>query len=224
MLAYHDYQTKPVDFELSSKKAELAAWQTARLKNTHQDLYSNPAYRGGIDFLLQELYGAHDFSARDRDLERIFPKLVKWLPESLLMTASNLVELNLLTQQLDESLAVALHEHFPDEEISERAYTQCYPKAALITLRQRQLELVDRVGDLLDRHAGNPILRFSLNVSERPAKKAGLHALHSFLTRGLEAFGAMDDVQTLMRTLIQREQTILSRIYSNHATPFSLGI
>ncbi len=222
MLDYHDYQQNPLNQELSGIKAELADWQTARLKTTHHDLYNNLNFKDGIDFLLMELYGAEDFSARDRDLERIFPKLVKLLPASLLGTVSNLVELNLLTQRLDDAMTRAIYTHNRGREINEHAYITAYKASSSREERLRQLSLVASAGDLLDRHARNPILRFTLSVSERPAKKSGLEALHGFLMRGLDAFYAMSDVDFLMQTLIDRESRILSRIYENNSQPFKL--
>lgn len=222
MLDYHDYQQTPRHPELPELKAQLADWQSTRLKSTHSDLYNNLNFKDGIDFLLQELYGAEDFSARDRDLERIFPKLIKLLPVSLLGTVSNLVELNLLTQRLDDALAETLYLHNQSEEIDEYVYVRAYKLASPREDRLRQLVLVERAGELLDRHARNPVLRFTLAVSERPARRAGLRALHSFLMRGLDAFYAMSDVDLLMQTLIDRESRILSRIYEDHTQPFKL--
>lgn len=222
MLDYHDYQQSPLQTELSELKTALADWQSTRLKKTHSDLYNNLNFKDGIDFLLQELYGAEDFSARDRDLERIFPKLIKLLPTSLLGTVSNLVELNLLTQRLDDALTETIYIHNKGQSIDELIYVAAYKSASSRVDRLRQLELVERAGELLDRHARNPILRFTLSVSERPARKSGLHALHGFLMRGLDAFYAMSDVDLLMQTLIDRERQILSRIYDDEAQPFKL--
>jgi len=223
MLEYNDHQSQTRPVEIDTMKAALATWQTDRLKMTHSDLYHDENFQNGIDFLLQELYGAKDFSARDRDLERIFPKLIKLLPNKLIHTVSNLVELNLLTQQLDEKLAIAMLElNANPMQIIEQTYVLSYAKGSDFSERQRQLELVSQAGQLLDKHARNPLLRFSLNVSERPANKAGLAALHSFLVRGFDAFYAMTNVNNLMQTLIQRESQILSRIYEQHPTPFQL--
>jgi hypothetical protein len=222
MLDYHDYQQSPLKPELSELKTELAEWQSTRLKNTHSDLYNNLNFKDGIDFLLQELYGSEDFSARDRDLERIFPKLIKLLPASLLGTVSNLVELNLLTQRLDDALTKTIYIHNKGKHIDELVYVTAYRSASPREDRLRQLALVERAGELLDRHARNPVLRFTLSVSERPARKSGLNALHGFLMRGLDAFYVMSDVDLLMQTLINRESRILSRIYDDQAQPFKL--
>ena len=215
MLLYNDHQAQSRAAEITSMTTALATWQTNRLRTTHSDLYRNEHFQNGIDFLLQELYGANDFSARDRDLERIFPKLVKLLPNKLIDTVSNLVELNLLTQQLDEKLAITMLElNANPTEIVEQTYIAAYANGSEFSERKRQLELVSQAGQLLDKHARNPLLRFSLNVSERPANKAGLAALHSFLVRGFDAFYSMKNVNTLMqrdsrRDFVWRRESIL---------------
>lgn len=222
LLEYHDFQLKAASPTLTHIIDELADWQTKRLKHTHHDLYTNNNFRDGIDFLLAELYGSEDFSARDRDLERVFPKLVKLLPDALLDTVANLIELNLLTQRLDFGIAEYLSRNGLSKPITEDNYLTAYRATATIEQRKRQLSLVQNAGNLLDKHARNPLLRLSLNMTRRPANRAGLGALHSFLQRGLDAFFAMDDVDILMQTLIDRESQILFRIYNNQEPAFKL--
>jgi len=222
LLDYHDFQCHNASVDLSQILTNLAQWQTERLIQTHQDLYTNHNFRDGIDFLLAELYGSEDFSARDRDLERVFPKLVKLLPESLLDTLANLIELNLLTQTLDLAVATYLLHKYPDSLITEARYLEAYRASAPVQQRERQLVLIKQAGALLDKHARNPLLRISLNMTKRPAKRAGLSALHNFLQRGLDAFFTMEDVDVLMQTLIDRESQILSRIYNKQEPAFQL--
>lgn len=222
MLRYHDHSNKDRTEQETQALAKLAEWQTQRLKVTHADLYDDKNYQTGIDFLLTELYSAKDFSARDRDLERIFPKLVKLLPRKLLNTVANLVELNLLTQKLDEALCTQLISKILTSELNEALYCEAYRQSDHFSLRQEQLKLVAEAGRLLSRHAKSSVLRFSLNVTRKPAENAGLEALHSFLLRGFDAFYSMQNVEILIDTLIQRESQILSRVYEGHPKPFIL--
>jgi hypothetical protein len=221
MLAYHDFQQQAFPPEKQALAAQLSDWQSDRLKSSHQDLYKQPEYRMGIDFLLTELYSAKDFSARDRDLERIFPKLVKLLPKKILQTVAHLVELNLLTQQLDYELAECHFIALKCNNISEESYCEAYRQCNNLASRERQLELVAEAGQMLSKHSSNSMLRFSLNITEGPAEMAGLEALHSFILRGFKAFNSMQNVDDLMHTLIRRESQILSQIYSGHSAPFS---
>ena len=81
------------------RSKQVAQWQSERLKGTHADLYSQARYHAGLDFLLQDLYSPGDFYQRDDDIDRIFPKLIKLMPDSILDLVSSLVELDHLTQK-----------------------------------------------------------------------------------------------------------------------------
>lgn len=224
MLDYHDFQIALQRSPLSSEEDQatqlLAQWQTARLKNSHRDLYENPDYKQGLDFLLTELYSGQDFSARDRDLERIFPKLIKLLPDKIITIVANLIELNFLTQKLDQALAQHLRKQSKTFAIDEDHYLHAYRATSTPTERNRQLELVNEAGILLDKHASNSLLLFSLSASEKPAAKVGLSALHGFLKRGFDAFNTMENVEALISTLIKRERQILSNIFEGKDEPF----
>lgn len=219
MLAYHDHQQQVISPTQASLVQQLSDWQSARLKRSHQDLYQNSQYRTGIDFLLTELYSAQDVSARDRDLERIFPKLVKLLPNKILLTVAHLVELNLLTQKLDQELSECHFSTLKFETISDDSYCEAFRHCNNLAERQHQLELVQQAGDMLNKHSRNSVLRFSLSLSEGPAEMAGLSALHGFIQRGFNAFHSMQDVDTLMQTLLQRESQILSQICQGSRAP-----
>lgn len=61
-------------------------WQSARLARTCADLAAQPRYAPAVDFFLNDLYAAKDFSQRDAEMIRIYPTLRKLLPESTVET------------------------------------------------------------------------------------------------------------------------------------------
>ncbi|MDX1450929.1 MAG: hypothetical protein R3183_00125 [Oleiphilaceae bacterium] len=193
-------------------QAKLALWQSKRLIHTHQDFYHDYRYHTGLQFLFNDLYSHQDFSERDRDLERIFPKLVKLLPSKVLDTVSIMVELNLLTQQLDQALCEQLAKR-TDGHITPEAYCSAYQACDNQADRQRQLSLVHEAGLKLERYAHSQTIMFALRISEGPAEMAGLSALYNFLKRGFSAFHSMQDVAILMETIVQREHALLQQIF-----------
>lgn len=223
MLSFHDFRTHQHEHIKLDHLNALTTWQSDRLTNTHHDLYQHPDYHRGVRFLFDELYSPQDFSDRDQDLERIFPKLIKFLPASILDTVATLVELNLLTQSLDIELAMALPELAENQAINAEIYCEAYRACDNQELRAQQLKLIEEVGLNLDRYARSKTILYSLKLSKGPAEMAGLSALHNFIHRGFKAFHEMKNVKTLMSTLISREQEILARIYMKHASPFNLG-
>src|SRR4051812_41428476 len=60
-------------------RTRLKQYQSARLAVTHGDLLAEPDTHGAALFFLEELYGAHDLSQRDTDLERIIPTMRRML-------------------------------------------------------------------------------------------------------------------------------------------------
>jgi hypothetical protein len=220
LLAYHDLQQSLTNSPLLPQRLALSAWQSRRLQMTHSDLHSDARFRNGLNFLFSDLYSPQDFSSRDSSLERIFPKMVKWLPESVLDTVAQLVELNHLTQWLDQQLTERLFAHSAAQEIRIDLYCDAYRRCDNRTDRERQVRQVCEAGLLLDRYARSTFLRYSLKISESAAEMAGLAALHQFLLKGFSAFHEMQDVERLMRTLEQRELAIMNRIHAEHPQPF----
>lgn len=221
LLHYHDFRKHHRSAPAQALQG-LAAWQSARLLQTHNDLYQLPGYRDGITFLFNELYSAQNFDQRDNDLERIFPKLLKLMPNKVLGTVAAIVELNLCTQELDivitEQLLAQGHIDTLNEEYYAEAYRRCDNKAQ----RLKQLELVAEVGDKLNRYARSRSIMLALKASRRPAELAGLAALHGFIHRGFTAFHSMQDIPHLMQTIVHRERAILAQIFAGDSAPFQI--
>jgi len=220
MLAYHDFQLEKQHYISPKELTQLTLWQSERLKRTHHDLYHAPNYTQGLTFLFDELYSAQDFSDRDRDLERIFPKMIKLLPKTVIGTVSLLVELNLLTQKLDHELAHAIFHKLNYTDINEQSYCEAYRYCNNQDQRQYQIKLSSELGEKMDKYARSNLINFSLKITETPAEMAGLSKLHAFIMRGFTAFHTMKDVQTLMDTLTQRESVVLENIYTGQERPF----
>lgn len=220
LIAYHDFKHQTEHPVNPQQILALADWQCQRLKQSHIDLYQAAEYQRGLNFLFSDLYAPQDFSERDRDLERIAPKLVKLLPDKIIHTLAQLIELNLQTQTLDMLLAHQLFNRQNCESINESLYCEAYRACNNKEQRREQLRRVHEVGKLLNKYARSRMLNFSLSITEKPAQMAGLEALHQFIQRGFDAFHDMRDIPFLMDTLLQRESAILDNIYNEHPSPF----
>jgi hypothetical protein len=223
LLDYHNFRYRD-DKSLEAPMAALSNWQAARLKKTHHDLYTTPRYHQGLEFLLKDLYAPKEFTRRDDDLERVFPTMIKLLPDNLLYTVSLLVELNLLTQQLDEQLTHALFNELRVEEISEESYCEAYRLCNNKTQRAHQTQLIANIGNDLDVYVRSRLVRFTLKMTRSPAEMAGLGNLHSFLRRGFEAFYEMKGVDELLEIIIERETKIMNAIFDNNKAPLHIII
>ena len=223
LLEYHDFRQHKAGHPLRDEAHQVADWQAERLKNTHLDLYRHPGYHTGLEFLLTDLYAPAGMTRRDDNIDRVFPKMVKWLPDHLLATFAGLVELNLITQSLDLELAEILAQQgFSATGLDDERYCEAYRTGNQLTIRKRQLALVAETGQELDRYVRNRSLGWLLSMTRGPAEMADLGDLHSFLHRGYCAFRKMNRVDLLIDRLLSREQRVMDNILAGHPTPFSL--
>lgn len=222
MLEYHDFRSQRDAAPLRRQIDELGLWQSQRLKATHRDLYQTPHYREGLDFLLEDLYNPRAYERRDEDFERVFPTMVRLLPDSVLAIAADLVELNLLTQKLDRQLAHVLHHDLPAEALNRESYAEAFRKSADVDQRYRQIALVAVIGANLQRYVDRRSLRVALRMTEGAAEMAGVGELHRFLTRGFRVFREMQGVDRLLEQIVRRETWVLEQIMAGHALPAEL--
>jgi hypothetical protein len=209
--------------EHPERRAELRAWQAARLERTHADLLASPRYRAATRFFLDELYGSKDFSQRDAELARVIPALVKFLPNSALVTIADAVELDALSERLDLSMVRALQAdaQLGDQPIDAPAYVRAYCQAGAPADRQRQIELVDHVGRTLDGLVRHPMIGALLKTMARPAQLAGLGAMQDFLSRGFVVFRDMRGADAFLQVLVERETQLMRSFYAGEPEPFS---
>lgn len=221
LLSYHDFRQHRDSHPLKEGLIALADWQTERLKRTHADLYRNPDYHQGLVFLLTDLYAPAGMTRRDDNIDRIFPRMVRWLPEHLLQTFDHLVTLNLHTQRLDLTLLEELsRRNVEPAGMSETQYCDAFRACSGRAERLEQINRVSVAGHELDRYVRNRTLGWLLSMSRTPAEMADLEDLHDFLYRGYQAFQGMAQVQTLINRLVAREQQVLERIFAGHPDPF----
>ena len=198
--------------------AELKQWQSQRLAASYTDISSIPRYRAATAFFLEDLYGPKDFSGRDQAMIRIVPTMSKLLPASAVETAALAIELEALSESLDQRVAQAL----PPGPIDDARYGEAYRKAGTRAQRERQVALIGEVGRRLDSLVKKPLVLRTLKLMRTPARMAGLEDLQDFLERGFESFRLMDGADEFLALIGQRETAILNRLFSGAPEPFSV--
>jgi hypothetical protein len=195
-------------------------WQSERLARTYADLASQERYALAVDFFLNDLYGPKDFAQRDAEMIRIYPTMVKLLPLSTVETVELALELDALSEQLDQQLTTQLFAKH--SEFSEANYIEAFRDCGTKAQRMRQVELVEQVGERLDLVVDKPLIHSTLRLLRRPARLTGLGELQDFLERGFAAFRHMHGAHDFLATIAARESEIVRRIFSRHPSPFSL--
>ncbi|MBL8378440.1 MAG: hypothetical protein JNM79_11265 [Burkholderiales bacterium] len=158
-------------------------------------------------------------SQRDADTQRILPKLTRVLPTRALATIADAVELDALSERLDEVLA-----HRPElsgDVITADSYALAYRAAANRAEREAQIALMRRIGDALDGLTRMPLLEGSLKLMRQPARAAGLSVLQNFLERGFVAFKAMHGAKGFLDAVQERETLLMRRLFDGTDDPFA---
>jgi hypothetical protein len=196
----------------------LSRWQIRRLRNTYADLEAMPRYAAAIHFFETDLYGGASFSQRDADLARVLPLMRRMLPDHVLQTVVDAIDVNLLAQELDGAMVAALGARAFDFTVPE--YCATYRAVGRLEARERQILLVRRVGSALDRIVRKPMIKRALAMMRRPARMAGLGALQDFLERGFAAFSRMEGAEELLSAIEDRETSIHRAIVGGDDRPF----
>ena len=197
----------------------IKKWQAKRLAETYADLAAIARYQPATHFFLTDLYGPHDFSARDASLDRVVPTMVKLLPGMALGTITKAIEMDALAEELDQMMALAWRD-VGARKMDDAAYGVLYRSVGCKPMRIRQIALMKEVGSSLNTLVKLPAIQTTLAAMKIPAQLAGVGALHGFLDRGFKAFKHMGDASDFVATVERRETEISERIYANEENPF----
>lgn len=197
------------DPDLADRVHRVKQYQHRRFERDYVDLLASPRYGVAARFFLNDLYGPTDFSARDAQFSRIVPTLARVLPNEVVHTVQQVIELHWLSEELDQQMAQAVGPGPVDDPAYQRAWRQ----VARRTERIRQVSLMLAVGRALDAHTRNPLLGVTLRLMRGPARLAGLGQLHLFLEAGFSAFAAMKGAQVFLDTVAQNELALIEKLF-----------
>jgi hypothetical protein len=203
---------------LAGALARLANWQARRLAQTYADLSAQPRYADAIEFFKSDLYGDADVARRDADAARVVPMMVVMLPERVIATIAQAMELNVLSHELDRLVLKALPR--ADGSFGVADYCRAYRRAGNMPQRQRQIFLIVEIGGALDVFVRKPLIRTALAMMRQPARLAGFGVLHDFLERGFNAFHRMGGADDFLDTIRRRETAIHDAIAGGSNEPF----
>src|SRR3546814_10378999 len=147
-----------------------------RISDWSSDVCSSdlPSRRPAAEFFLDDVYGDRDFTRRDADIARVLPMMQRLLPEKLLGTVADAIELGALTQALDLRMAQALQALAPRRRKLDAAlYAEAYREVGLPRLRSHQIALIRSVGRGFGKALKLPGVAALLAFSRGPAKLAG---------------------------------------------------
>lgn len=193
----------------------LEGWQAERLAMTYQDLERDPRYRPALQFFLNDIYGARDFSRRDDDVRRVYPLMSRVLSEEAIGSISLAMDLHALSQELDDAVLDVLTGDLglrPGGPLLPEQYAEAYRRVGRVEDRRRQIEVVVELGRMLDRVVPNPMLYTAVRLAHQPAHFMGFGELQDFVERGFVAFRQMQGADHFLDAIHARETTIHRRL------------
>jgi hypothetical protein len=193
-------------------KFALQVFQSHRLRRDHLDLAAEEQYQALGEFVFEELYGPHDFSARDDQARRLH-QFIHLIPGLGLRDIEQVFELLEISNKLDESIAVWLVALDAPLDFDEPLYERAYRLADNYDERVRQLDLVRAVLYDVRQLARKPLLGATLRHTQSLAHAAGMSDIHRFLRLGYQAIQPVRDIHRFVETISLREQDRLDRIY-----------
>ncbi len=205
----------------------LRAWQAERMSLTYADLLQSPRYCPATEFFLDDLYGPKHSALHEAHAGKIVGGMTRLLPHDALHVLLMAVELDVMTERLDLRLAEQLRSRQRDLKaplmISTSAYARAYRACDNRKLRTRQIELLVRIGQEVDRVSARPMIATTLEMMRTPARLMGLGGLQAFLERGFKAFRHMEGADEFLGTIQRRERRIIAQLFAAKPRPFSTG-
>ncbi|HTP07813.1 MAG TPA: hypothetical protein VMP08_06160 [Anaerolineae bacterium] len=201
--------------------ALLREWQANRLTHTYVDLRVDPHYRPACEFFLSDIYAPRDFSQRDHDLDRIHKFLSRVLPATTIQLLTMTVELNRLTNTLDNHLRQVLVDQISvTDTITPEQYIEAYRRCDNKAERICQIGLIQSILKQVSKGTHRSIVSAALKMAKTPAHRAGWVDVYDFLERGYLAFRQMKDATKFVEAIGQRETRILDLIYADDVAGF----
>lgn len=205
------------DAATQSARQRLRSWQATRLGRTHADLLASGRTRPAASFFLTDLYGATDLGKLAADVRRVVPVMSKLLPTAGLETVADAIELDALSETLDAAMVAVLGEKIT--ALDAAAYGRAYRKVDRRNDRERQIALIEHLGQALGRLVRQPFVVSALKLMRKPAQVAGLGELQDFLERGYTAFRQIGDPKEFLELIVSRERRLLNALFAGDDGP-----
>ncbi len=200
------------DPALDAARRRLRAWQAARLARTHADLLANARMDLAAAFFLTDIYGSEDLSSLDANVRQVVPAMKRVLPAAGLEIVAQAIELEALSEDLDFAMARVLGAEA--NELSPAAYGAAYRKVDRRADRERQIKLIEDLGESLDRLVHKRLVGTTLSMTRKPAQLAGLGDIHDFLQRGYKAVIKMDNAREFLDLVVDRERKLVEALFA----------
>jgi hypothetical protein len=200
------------DPELLRQYEEFLSWQIAYSLPFYSEFEEHPETAAAVEFVISDLIGT-GISARDADIARIIPIMIRLLPARALQATASAMELN--ARALAINLDICQHLSTPLKAgtgITEREYCLAFRESTSLDECRELIDLTVTLGHTLKRLVHNPMLHMTLRAMHYPAHAAGFGAMQDFLEKGDATFRAIDDIDYFLDRFAERMLFVFTRI------------
>ncbi len=194
-------------------KRALQAFQAARIRQTYADIVASPQYAKLGAFFFEQIYGPQDFGFRNHSIKSLHHKLSAFLKGEIINAVGKVIELQDLSDDLDERMAEQMLERGLGPELTMQEYTDLYCSLGNYPRRVYQIDLLVESVKAIHRISQIRFIGWSLKVVDKAAHLAGMGKIMDFLVQGYDAFHSARDIDFFVHAVEKREMELNDRLF-----------
>lgn len=193
-------------------KQRLQAFQVQMLTADYADFSAQPRYSALMRFFFSALYAPQDFSQRNASFRTLHDWLVGLIGQDPVRVLAQAIELNDLTESLDDDMVMALRGLGVGDRITLADWEQAYRQVNRRADRIRQVEMLVEIGRVLDTVAAVPLVDVQLRAVRPAVALLGWEHVVDFLVEGYAAIRTARPIASALEAIQQREQARIDRL------------
>jgi len=194
-------------------KQALQHFQTARIRKTYADVVAMPQYAKLGEFFFEQIYGPQDFGFRNHSIKSLHHKLSGFLKGEIIDGVGKVIELQDLSDALDEQMAQLMLEERIREDLTMEKYAEIYRSLDNYEQRVYQIDLMVDAVTAIHHISQMRFIGWSLKVVSKAAHLAGMGKIIDFLVQGYDAFHSAKDIGFFVQAINQREKALNDRLF-----------
>lgn len=193
-------------------KQQLQAFQVQMLTADYADFGVQPRYAALMRFFFSALYAPQDFSRRNASFRTLHDWLVGLIGQDPVRVLAQAIELNDLTESLDDDMVIALRILGVSDHITRDLWEEAYRRVGRRADRIRQVEMLVEIGKVLDTVAAVPLVDVQLRAVRPAVALLGWEHVVDFLVEGYAAIRTARPIAAALEAIRRREQARIDRL------------
>ncbi|KAA3610366.1 MAG: hypothetical protein D8M58_05885 [Calditrichaeota bacterium] len=210
LLHMDDLKIEPNFLQL---KSALQSYQLNRIKNTYSDFSNSSEFKELTSFFFNQIYGPQDFGFRNDSIKTLFNKSHPFLRKDIVKAVENVIELNDLSDEMDELLTKQLLK-LGIYDLDSEVYAVAYKKCDNYKQRCYQIELMINATQQVFKLSHVWMIGASLTALHSFTELLGIGKIMNFLYDGYQAFHKVSDIKPFTDAIFQKENELNNSLFS----------